>query len=218
MAPAKGTDEVVNFAGDDVVGIDAGAVEEEDGGHFAAVLGALGGEGGVGDDFAEVHVEAPGFEQFGKGGLAGAFAEDLGHLIVLLVEVGVGIDEGEELAAAEDELVEGVLGGVGDVAGLDDDEHFDVVIDGGGGEGNFFDGEILFQFADEGPGFLGLLAHLTHHHGIHLGAEEREGAHDADGGAGGIHDAGDGAGDVVFEEALAVGAEPGQGDLFIEHA
>ena len=55
--------------------------------------------------------------------LAGTFAQHLRHLIVLLIEVSVRVEERQQFAAAQNKLVNGVLRGVGDVARMEHDQH-----------------------------------------------------------------------------------------------
>ena len=57
-------------------------------------------------------------------------AADAGHRAGLLVEIGVGIDEGDQLAAAQHELVERVLGRLRQVARVDHQQDLDLRVDG----------------------------------------------------------------------------------------
>ena len=120
-----------------------------------------------------------------------------------MIENRLRIEEGDELSAAQDKLVDRILRRIGDALRMDDDEHLHVV-------GNLvrvhlhrLHFEILLEFAVEHPGRLAALAHL-HHHGIHLAARHGERAHDADHWFLRGHDPRDGAGDFVFEQAFAL--------------
>ena len=95
-----------------------------------------------------------------------------GHRARLLVEVGVGIDEGDELAAAQHELVERVLGRLADVARVDEQQDVDVLVDRLRRHGDRLHVEVALQLVGEHPG-LGALAR----HRVEALAQHRQRAH-----------------------------------------
>ena len=72
---------------------------------------------------------APVLEQAVERRLAGLVAAERILQVGLLVEIGVRIEERDQLAAAHHELVDRVLGVFGDVVRMDHQQHLDVVVD-----------------------------------------------------------------------------------------
>ena len=98
---------------------------------------------------------------------------------------------------------------------MDDDERLDVRVDGLGIGRDLAQRVVGAQLAERGPAAILLLSALHHHHGILRGAEDGQGAEDADDGLLGPGDAGHEARDVVLERLLEARAEAGDGGLGI---
>ncbi len=98
---------------------------------------------------------------------------------------------------------------------MNDDQHFDPVLNLLHVHPDLLDGEIVFQFGDKRPGFLSLLAHAGHHW-IRGSTEDRQWAHNADHGLFIRLNAGDGPGKFVFKQPFLVGREEWN-SLFLVH-
>ena len=132
----------------------------------------------VSHDFGALEGDAPRLEEFIEIGTTVGDAAK--HLILLFrINERQRVEKGDELAAAHDELVEGILRLVGNLARMDGQQHLDVVVDFIHVHRDAADIEIIFQFIDQHPRFLAALAHL-HHHRIGGHAENRQRTHDPD--------------------------------------
>ncbi len=104
-----------------------------------------------------------------------------------------------------------------DLARVNDEQDFDVVVHLVEVHVEPFDVEVVLQLIDDCPRLLPLLPHASHHRiGGH--AEKGQGTENAHDGFVGRHHAGNRARDVVFEKTLAVWRQERDGLLLIEQA
>ena len=199
----------LDLAGSHIVAVHRGAIEREDGRREP-----LAGARGVGDirqRLAKLHVHAPGLEQARQRGLAGLALGHRHHRVGLLVEIHVRVDKGDQLAAAQDELIERVLGTVGNVARVDEQQGLDGRVDGLGGDRDVLHLEIALQLAGQHP----RLGRLARHH-VHRGTHHRHRAHQADDRTFGVGHAGHGTDQVVLEQAFALRIDARNGLLAVQ--
>ena len=163
-------------------------------GHLQRVLA-------VEHDLLHVVVDAPGLEQLRQvGGAVGHHRRlRVVRIGARIVALGERVDEDEQMAAAQNELVDRVLRIVGQVLRLHDNEDVDVLVDRlhrRGGERAHF--EQLLELRLDRPG----LAHLP---GLRVETRaHRQSRDQADGGLLRHRQLVDHLGDVVFEERLLV--------------
>ena len=88
------------------------------------------------------------------------------HLRVLVVSFIAkrhGINKSNQLSASKNELIQGVLGGFGNILRMDDHEYVHASWDFRGSRFDAFDGKILLQALEENPSWL--LWGIAIHHG-----------------------------------------------------
>ena len=111
-------------------------------------------------------------------------------------------------------MIECKLRRLGNSLWVNDEQHLDVVRDGGRIRLDFPDVEIALQLLDQDPGWFTPLLHRHHRTRPH----HRQRTEHADDWFVRRHDARDGARDVVFEEALALRAEERDRFFLIQQA
>ena len=169
------------------------------------------------DDLVLLVVDAPGLEEIAQ---IRAGVDELPGLAshrILLAAVSLGeqahrIDKGDHIAAAEQILVDGELGALRDVRGVDDDEDRDVRVDLVRGGRHFTHFVVVAQLLDDRPG---LLAALTLHH-VHGRTTDGQRTHEADDRFRRLDDLGDGAGDFILKRGGVIRAEERQHLFAIE--
>ena len=192
---AERVEQRLDLAGDHVVAAERGAVEREHRGRVARA--AAGAEHHVRHHLARLHVTPQALNSVGRveldgiGGMPGICSP--------LVEVRVGVDERDQLAAAHHELVERVLGLRRHVARMDQQQHVEVLVDLLRHQRHFLHLEVALELVGEHPR-LGRLARER----VELLAQHRQPGHQADLRPLGAADARDGAHQVVLEQALAL--------------
>ena len=199
-----------DLAGHHVVHIQRFVVQRQQRRQQARAFAA--GESQISHHLALAGLHTPGLEQGHQIGLPGRTAAERILQIRLLVEVGIAVDERDDLAAAQHKLVDGVFSRLHDVARMDDQQHLDVVIDLGRGEIHLAHVEYALQFRSQHP----RIGRLLFFHRIERAAEYRQIAHDADHRLFRLADLRDRARDVVLEQALAVRRQHRDRSLLVE--
>src|SRR6266705_851263 len=97
---------------------------------------------------------------------------------------------------------------------MNDEQHFDSVVNLVYVHSDLLDGEIVFQFGDQRPWFLTLLSHARHH-GIGGHAEDRQRGHDTDNRFFVCLNPGDSPRELVFEKPLFVWRKERNSLLFV---
>ena len=161
------------------------------------------GEIHVSGNLGRVELNAPCLQQFIQRRIRVEVRHHRILRVLALVHDRLAIQERDQTAATQDELVDGVLCFIADLLGMRDHEHFDVVINFVHVHLELADGEVALQFADDNPWILRLLPHARHHR-VHRVAEHRQRGHDADHGLVWRNHARDRARDVIFEESFAL--------------
>ena len=167
-------------------------------------------EAQIRDHLGRVESQTPGGQQLGQRGAGGGHhARERIVRLLVTVEETRRVEEGQQLAAAQHELVEGELRLVGNVFRMRHDEHLDVVVDLVRLHLDLPHVVVALEFLDEDPRALTLprLAH-AHHHRIRGLAEHRERRHHAQHGFVRADDESEGVGDVVFQQSLPIRGQP----------
>ena len=130
----------------------------------------------------------------------------------------MGVKEGNQLATAQDELVNGKLRLVRNILRMNDHQHLHVVLNVLRAHLDALNVEVLLQLINQRPGGHALLAHL-HHHGVgRRPAKNGQGTHDAERWFFGREHPRNGPGQIILQLPFAVGLEKRNGDPFIGKA
>ena len=117
-----------------------------------------------------------------------------------LIKISIGVEKGNQLAAAHDELIDRILPGRGNIARMRDDQHFHVIIDFAACQWNLAHIVIALQFRDHCPAWLRPLVH--HRHARR--AKHRQRGHDTENRLGLFADLRNSARQVIFKQGLAL--------------
>ena len=205
-----GEEQVVQLPRQRVFLIDAFRIDEEKRRTvlrlFLLIESELSRESQIRDDLRRVERHAPRGQQLRQRGTCARHhaRERIVRLLLLAVEEAHRVQQREQLAAAQHELINRELRLLRDVLRMRHDEHLDVVVNFLGLHWHLPHGVIALEFLNENPRALAP-AGLTHalHHRIGRLPEHRQRSHYANKRFVRADDLADRAGNVVFEQALA---------------